>query len=547
MKHLILFGSAASIAIVVLLALLPYFHTGFFPTHDGEWAVVRLTDMFRLLKDGQIPPRFSGNLNFGYGYPLFNFAYPFPYYLGVLIHSLGVGFVSTIKIIFAGSVVVSAIGMFLLSKSFWKSTLAGLISSILYVYLPYHFVDLYVRGSIGESIAFALFPLILYCLFKLTQRSSLGIWFVSMSVSYGVLILSHNIMAILFTPIIIMFVMYIWILHGKKTIVSVVAALLSGLLLSLFFWLPALLEKQYILLSVTPIADRSLYFVTLAQLIFPSWGYGTPTESGAFTYHLGFPHLVAFVVSVLLVLLSKKLDKHTKSTSIMLMTGVCLFVLLLFSFTAPLWNALPFLSEINYPWTMLAPIGFLMCFLAGFLTIAKWSRYIGIGLAILAIVMFLPYAKPSRYIDKGDMFYLTNDATTTSSNELMPLWVTVHPKNRVDEKVQIVKGVGKVTDVVSSSNQFSFHVVLVSDSTVRVNTIYYPGWKIFANNIDQKITYSNPSGTMEFALDSGTYTIAGKLTETPVRLLSNSISVLTGIGLFAFTTIQLVTKKKKHA
>ena len=52
---------------------------------------------------------------------------------------------------------------------------------------------------------------------------------------------------------------------------------------------------------------------------------------------------------------------------------------------------------------------------------------------------------------------------------------------------------------------------------------------------------------MEFALDSGTYTIAGKLTETPVRLLSNSISVLTGIGLFAFTTIQLVTKKKKHA
>ena len=66
--------------------LLPYFHSGFFPTHDGEWSVVRLTDMYRELKDLQFPARYSGNLNFGYGYPLFEFAYPLPYYLGFFIH-----------------------------------------------------------------------------------------------------------------------------------------------------------------------------------------------------------------------------------------------------------------------------------------------------------------------------------------------------------------------------------------------------------------------------------------------------------------------------
>ena len=85
--------------IISIPLLIPYLHSGYFPTHDGEWAVVRLSDMFREVRDFQFPPRYSGNLNFGYGYPLFNFAYPFPYYIGIVIHMLGFGFVDTIKII----------------------------------------------------------------------------------------------------------------------------------------------------------------------------------------------------------------------------------------------------------------------------------------------------------------------------------------------------------------------------------------------------------------------------------------------------------------
>src|SRR6185312_6859828 len=81
--------------------LLPYLHTGYFPTHDGEWAVVRLGDMYREIKDLQFPARYSGNLNFGYGYPLFEFAYPLPYYLGIVIHLFHIDFVNSMKLLFA--------------------------------------------------------------------------------------------------------------------------------------------------------------------------------------------------------------------------------------------------------------------------------------------------------------------------------------------------------------------------------------------------------------------------------------------------------------
>ena len=150
------------IVLMTIPVLLPYLRQGYFPTHDGEWAVVRLADMYRTVRDLQIPARYSGYLNAGYGYPLFNFAYPFPYYMGLIPLLFNIGFVGSIKLLFTLSVPLSALFMYLFSKKLWKSNWAGIISAVVYVYAPYRMVDLFVRGSIGESLAFVIFPLLFY-------------------------------------------------------------------------------------------------------------------------------------------------------------------------------------------------------------------------------------------------------------------------------------------------------------------------------------------------------------------------------------------------
>ena len=155
--------------------------------------------MFREIRDLQIPPRYSGNLNFGYGYPLFNFAYPLPYYVGVFIHFLGFGFVDTVKLLFALTIPVSAFFMFLAAKNIWKNNYAGIISSVLYLYFSYRLVDLFVRGSIGESFGFAIFPIIFLCLSKLINNPKRVIFMIIGAFSFAAIILSHNIMAVLFS------------------------------------------------------------------------------------------------------------------------------------------------------------------------------------------------------------------------------------------------------------------------------------------------------------------------------------------------------------
>ncbi len=545
LRHIKYFVFACIISLPVIL---PYFHKGYFPTHDGEWAVVRLGDMYRTVMDVQIPARYSGHLNFGYGYPLFNFAYPFPYYLGLVPLAVGFGVVDSVKLLFVLSVPFSCFFMFLLGRELWKDNLSGAASAILYTYLPYRFVDLYVRGSLGESLSFALFPLIFYLAGRLIRKPESKMLPVFIGISYAALIMTHNIMAILFTGAFVFFLIGAFLIEQKRILKPFLFSFLIALVLSLFFWLPALAEKHNILLSKIPIADRNLYFVHLDQLIFPKWGFEPPTAKNGFSYQIGWPHLLLLLITYILLCyewLKKFKSRHFSLTiQTVLLVIILLFTFLMFKASSFLWG-LPLLSEINYPWTLLAPIGFLVSLLCGYLlTKGTYVKNLGFFLVIIAVVEFLPLAKPQTYFDKGDTYYLSNDATTTSSNELMPLWVKEQPISRVTDKVQVVSGKANIENLMISSKNVSFTADVLASSRLRINTIYYPGWSISVDEQQTPFSFANDKGVMEFPLNPGIHTVSAKFTETPLRFFSNMIS-LVGWGIILLLLVRWLFLYKK--
>jgi len=528
--------------IISLPVILPFFHQGYFPTHDGEWAVVRMAEMFREIRDHQFPARYSGYLNFGYGYPLFNFAYPFPYYLGTGLHLLGFGFVDSVKIIFAMTVPLSALFMFLASRELWGSILAGFSSALLYIYLPYRMVDLYVRGSIGESLAFVFFAAIFYILVKIINNHHSKSLIAIGAIFFAMLIITHNIMAILFTLVFGLFsICFIAIERKKEIILPLLILFFFGLSLSAFFWMPAIAEKKNILLSVVPITDRNLYYVDAKELIVPSWGFGSPTDKNGFSYQLGLPQLAVLVLSVLLLIFSwlkNKRDslKETKSRYAAILVLI-LFILIFFLFPQSdlIWR-LPLLSEINYPWTMLAPIGFLISLLSGFLVQkAGFIKYLLLALSVISVFLFLPFARPQSYLNRGDEFYMTNDSTTTSSIEYTPLWVKNLPNKRPDKKVEVIRGDGKISNVIYNSKKLSFNITANNEVGVRVNTIYYPGWKLFIDGKQAKINYKNDNGVMDVLLTKENSLVKFVFSETSFRFFANFISVVSMLGLLIFS------------
>ena len=525
--------------IICIYLTIPYLYNGYFPTHDGEWAIVRAVEMFREIRDYQFPPRYSGVLNFGYGYPLFNFAYPFPYYLTTLLHAINFGFVDSVKIIFASSVYASFIGMFYLSRVFWKSSLAGFLSGTFYVLLPYHLVDLYVRGSIGESIAFSLFPLILLACLGILYKKFINLSFLSLSLLSAILILNHNISAVYFGIIFIFYLIALFASKRHKDAFITLTGFIWGVFISAFFFVPALLEKNNIKLSKIPIADRNLYFVTLHKLFIPSWGYGSPTDANPFTYNIGFPQLVGFVTSIFAVKKLKTVER------LIVYSFICLtftLIIMMFSVSSIVWK-LPLLSDINYPWTLLLPIGFLVSFLSGALARIKFKKFVIPALLFIAIILYGLNAKPFEHINKGDLYYLTNLATTTSSNELMPLWVKNQPKEMFVQKI-IAKG--EISSLTYNSNKVNFLISSNASQRIIINQIYYPGWKAVVNEQKVKIYYNNKSGLISIEVPKGKNRVELSFSETPLRNTMNILSLVALMLLFfTLLIVKFKTRSKK--
>ena len=149
---------------VFLISLLPLFNLitpGLPVTHDGLDHVVRIANFYQSLTEGILIPRWAGNLNWGYGHPILMFLYPLPSYFASLFHFFGFSYIDSLKLVFASSYVFSGIFMYLWLKEFLGDRPA-IVGSILYLFAPYRFVDLYVRGALGEHVAFVFIPLVLY-------------------------------------------------------------------------------------------------------------------------------------------------------------------------------------------------------------------------------------------------------------------------------------------------------------------------------------------------------------------------------------------------
>lgn len=159
--------AAAVVALVLLAAFAyaPLIGGGMILTGDTSHAV-RIFELRRCLDDGQLPCRWVPDLGNGYGYPLFNYYPPLPYYVGDLLHWLGLSYLRTVDVLYAIGLVGAGLSMFALARRLWGD-LGGLVSAVAYVYAPYLALDVYMRGALAELWALALAPALLWALYEL--------------------------------------------------------------------------------------------------------------------------------------------------------------------------------------------------------------------------------------------------------------------------------------------------------------------------------------------------------------------------------------------
>jgi len=476
--------------------------------------IIRSSAFHQTFRDGQFPVRFLGRLNHEYGYPVSTFLYPGFLYLAEPLRLLKFDEIESIKIILGASMLLSGVFFYLWLRKFFDK-FAAFVGAIVYVYAPYHLYDLIKRGSVGELLALVLAPFVLWQI----ERKNL-VW---SSLGIGLLLLSHNTLGILFGGFIFCYLL-LDISIAKKKDFKRFLPLLFGFGLSAFFWIPALYELQFTIFSQTAIANWQDYFAPMSLL-----GYAT--------------FVVLLLTGILIVTKKIGIKKHRLTLLILLFCLGSLFLATPLSFS--LWKVLP-VGFVQFPFRFLSIT--ILCI--GFLAACNVSLFhskqkIAVGMLIVGSLIFSSYpflvTKPQFQPYKDAGYYFANEATTTVQDEYLPVWVKEKSFGRAENKVEIVKGRGKIESLISQSNSSSFIVKADTETQVRINTIYWPGWQITVDGKLSKISYNNPKGLMELAVPKGKHYVEISFEETPLRLFSDGISLF---SLFALLSIAFVKKKK---
>ena len=522
-----------------LPALKSLFSPGFFDSFDGGFHLVRLIHFYNEITQGQFPVRFGTQMAFGFGYPVFNFFYPLVYYLGSLIHFFGFSFGSSLKLIIAASFILSAIFCYHWLRQYFNS-IASLAGAFLYIYSPYRFSVNFVSTSMGTILAFVFAPLLMLGITKYLikkNKSSLSL----ISISTSLLLLSHNVSAMIFISIAVFYINYLIIIFRPnfRQIKNIIYSLILAFGLASFFIIPMVHDLKYVKLSSNIAFNYFDHFPTFKQLIYSPWGYGSsitgPNDKESFQigiaqwFILGFSTFLFFIKSI-----TQKIKSNTDKIFPFFLFAFLITIFFMLSESNLIWQHLKIIQQIQYPWRLLMATTLIAPFFTAWAidNLKKNFRpFFFLFITLLAFYCnrnhFLTpnfYRYPDQhYIENQNLFYGSTDIAWESR----PIWSNFTP-NKFPQtpfitnpdilKYQILKP--------KPGQRLNLQTDTQNPTTLTLNQYYYPNWLVKNNN--QVInSYPDPqNGLLTIDVPQGSNNITINYQSTPVQNISNYISLI---------------------
>lgn len=544
-------------AIVLVLCLIAtswaLFTPQFFRVHDYTHAA-RISEMSRALADGHFPVRWSQNLGYGYGMPLFNFYAPLPYYVGAALFSLGVDIVLTIKLLFILSNILVIVGSYKLGRLYFGRS-GALLLAVLIALSPYRALNLYVRGALSESWALSFLPWIMY--YAVSVIRGVRYSWLSFAVSLAGLALTHNITLILAFPILSIFIVSEWLRirfadrswHWQR-FVHLIGGGIVAVGLSAFYLVPAFIEKNF-----TQVDDYildyyfsyQLHFLYIRQFFDHTWKFGGsgwgPNDDVSFG--LGTGQLVALALASVVVLvmsvkaLQKKhvvsLIKHQWSW-LWIGSAVCAIISLLMTLekTALIWQMLPILKYAQFPWrwlTVAIPFIGLLGVTGTQLIPNRLFRLLAVfGLMLITFYGNTAYFRPEKYLENASDYYGTSaKGIREGMSSILPDYIPKGLPKKIKSATSLIVNeaelAGKYTIITERTHQKLVAVQLSEPKEITFAIADFPGWTVELDGVKQEKIVS-PEDLIVVKVPAGEHLIGLNLELTTVQFWSQVITAL---------------------
>jgi hypothetical protein len=535
------------ITVLSIFALRDLLKPGYYTSHDGIHQVPRLYYFDQDIRDGQIPPRWAGGLLDGFGYPLFIFSYHMPWFIAEPIHLLGFSIFDSIKLTFILGFLFSGITMFYLQKLLF-GRFAAFVGTIIYLFAPFRFSNIFVRAAIGDATIFIFPPLFLLALLKIKEGKKINLLWISLgAIALSGMLLSHAMVAVFYFLCFALYIFYtILSNHNRKIIfTSSIILLLLAFCLSGYYLIPSFWERNLTrfaeIMGPVHIGNK---FISLSKLIYSPWGYGTvDAYEGAMSLQVGIAQwFTAIIAAIILIKSIIKKERAKYSDGVFFLCIFILSIILMLKISLPFWKVISNIVIVDFPWRILSLTVFSVSILAGFAISMVHRKVFKFAIALIFITLAFyanrNHLRINQSLDWPLDFYLKLERTTNTYDEYTPKWVQSEAVKKFTTKVESAIAGAKISIDKNKSNYLSFIFDAPADGVVRINTVYYPGWQVFVDGKRTEVSYNN--GLIEFQVKKGKSKVVSQFTETPLRQFSNLLTA----AAIGFIILSFVKYKK---
>jgi uncharacterized membrane protein len=527
---------------LVLPCVAPYAGSAQPNGHDALEYLPRVVEFHENIRHGILLPRWAPDLSSGQGQPLFLLNPPLFYYLTELFHLLGLPFVGAMNAACVVLIFAAAAAMFLLARWYFGPA-GGAVAALAYVWAPYFLVELYVRTAFAEFSSLPFYPLAIYG-FARHAAEGRRRYLVVGAAAYGAVWFAHSPAAVLFSPLLGAFVVFLaWRAKSVRLLLTHAAALAAGLLLAATIWLPSVVEAPEThseLLTVGPL-KYSNHYVAPAQFFSNAWGYGAsiPGDQDGMSFALGWALLL--VAGIAAVVIARLETEEWKQWLAFFAGATFVLCFLMTQRAHAVWDSIPQLQYVAFPWRLLAPATFSLALMTGAIALAIGRldpRRQGLAFAAAIAVIVgsgLPHAKPLSYLSLDEHLWTPRDiaqynVVAATFDTFEPRWVQVRPTH-TGGRIGVSRGSITATIGERRPDRFVALVRAATASDLELPLAYFPGWHVRIDGVEQPVDTPTAMGRMRVSVGPGDHRIEASFERTPIRWIADLSSLAALVGL----------------
>jgi len=511
-----------SIASAAFAIEIPFFFLGTPSGHDVEFHLYSWLEVLSQWKHGIIYPRWAALAHFAYGEPRFIFYPPASWTLGALLSFIFPW--TLVSDIYIWLVLVGAgVSMFLLARE-WLNRRDATFAAVLYAVNPYHLVIVYWRSAFAELLASSLLPLLLLLLLQTEKKSRRVIVFLAIVLAASWLINAPAAVMVHYS-LVLLIVVIAWQRRSPRVVLAGSVAVVLGAALAAFYLFPVVCEQQW---------------VNIAQAISPGsrpldnflFVHTTDADHDAFNRIISWVAIAEIFLTIVAAWAARRWRAHTRSSGLWysLAFWAAASTFLMLSISNPLWNVLPKLRFMQFPWRWMLCLGVPFTLLTA-LGVRRWWARIALYLAMLGVLAFVwQHFQPPWWDNKADLREMQDNVATgvgyEGTDEYTPTGADPSTVDKAARRVSVDGPAHAAIRVIDwSAERRVFTAEMSGPDHLVLHLFSYPAWRVEVNGRPEQAGPREGTGQMLVPVQAGTNQVQIIFTRTWDRTAGGWISL----------------------